>query len=688
MERKKAHGIKRTFLYLFIPVLYILPFSLSVTGADQAVELPSFSRQSPITSGLTAPTDVAVDAEGNIYVTESVNNRMRKFDKNGNPAGTPLTGLSTPKGVAVDANGDIFIGNDTANNVKVYNSAFNPIGTLDTSVLIPNAIEIDSFGKIYVVDTGMSKVMIFNPDLSLLTSFGVLGSGDGQLWFPNDLALDEVKREIVILDNGGPENVRIQAFDMDDYSWKRSFVQQYGRNNGEMEQPVGVEVDAEGRVYVSDSRKEGVQVFDGSNGDYLGPVYEDPHQLSNAVFLTISRDNQLYAVSSGLVNTVERYQLTMTAQDIDVNPISHDFGDITVGSSGNKIFIVKNVGTADLTITSAAVNEPFSVVTNTCGSPLASLDTCSIEVQFAPTNASSYGEDLVISSDDPDEGAFSVALSGSGITANIPPTADAGGPYTETDCNSVLLDGTGSSDTDGTIDQYEWDFEDDGTYDYISASPAHSHTYTQEGAYTIRLRVTDNAGSTAEATATAIISSPVAGFTASTTSGSAPLTVNFTDSSVFCDPITTYAWDFDFETNPGTATSTDQHPTHIYSTAGTYTVKLTVTDSGGGLGTLTRNNYIEVTAGGGCTGQPVRIEGTGVLHNTLQSAYSAAETGAVIQARASDSYTEDITLNFDKSITLRGGYDCNYTAIEGVTVLNGSITIESGTITLENIELQ
>ena len=59
--------------------------------------------------------------------------------------------------------------------------------------------------------------------------------------------------------------------------------------------------------------------------------------------------------------------------------------------------------------------------------------------------------------------------------------------------------------------------------------------------------------------------------------GTAPLTVRFTDSSTGTAPLS-YAWDFD---NNGVTDSTLQNPAYTYSTAGTYTVRLTVTGPGG-----------------------------------------------------------------------------------------------------------
>lgn len=82
-----------------------------------------------------------------------------------------------------------------------------------------------------------------------------------------------------------------------------------------------------------------------------------------------------------------------------------------------------------------------------------------------------------------------------------------------------------------------------------------------------------------------------AGFTASTTRGASPLTVNFTDSSFTSTPggITSWAWDFNGD---GTTDSTLQNPTHVFG-CGTSTVSLTVTDGVFPSNTLTRTGYVE-----------------------------------------------------------------------------------------------
>jgi PKD repeat protein len=86
---------------------------------------------------------------------------------------------------------------------------------------------------------------------------------------------------------------------------------------------------------------------------------------------------------------------------------------------------------------------------------------------------------------------------------------------------------------------------------------------------------------------------PVAAFSGDTLSGPAPLTVNFTDAST--NTPTSWAWDFD---NSGSTDSTSQNPSNVYSTPGTYTVKLTATNATGSDDEI-KTGYITVTSAGG-----------------------------------------------------------------------------------------
>ena len=76
----------------------------------------------------------------------------------------------------------------------------------------------------------------------------------------------------------------------------------------------------------------------------------------------------------------------------------------------------------------------------------------------------------------------------SGFTQNLIPTCDGGGPYEGAPDLPVLFDGSGSSDDDGTIVEYAWDFGDGTT----GTGEMPVHTYDASDLYTLELCVTDN----------------------------------------------------------------------------------------------------------------------------------------------------------------------------------------------------
>ena len=88
---------------------------------------------------------------------------------------------------------------------------------------------------------------------------------------------------------------------------------------------------------------------------------------------------------------------------------------------------------------------------------------------------------------------------------------------------------------------------------------------------------------------------PVASFTATPTTGTAPLSVNFTDTSTGSP--TSWAWNF----GDGD-TSTLQNPTHSYASAGTYTVNMTATNAAGSDAATTATITVSAAASGGAGG--------------------------------------------------------------------------------------
>ncbi len=181
------------------------------------------------------------------------------------------------------------------------------------------------------------------------------------------------------------------------------------------------------------------------------------------------------------------------------------------------------------------------------------------------------------------------------ITAQpLPPLADAGPGYSGTVGSPISFDGSGSSDPDGTIVAYAWDFGDGGT----GSGPMPTHTYSVDGTFTVTLTVTDDDGLTDVDTATATVSP--AGVNAPPTanangpySGTEQVEIQFS-SAGSSDPdgtIVAYAWDF----GDGSRSSL-QNPVHAYVAAGVYNVTLTVTDDAGATDTAATTATIEAPA--------------------------------------------------------------------------------------------
>jgi PKD repeat protein len=109
-------------------------------------------------------------------------------------------------------------------------------------------------------------------------------------------------------------------------------------------------------------------------------------------------------------------------------------------------------------------------------------------------------------------------------------------------------------------------------------------------AYTVSLTATNSIGSDTRTRVTYISVTPVppaADFTATPQSGDRPLSVQFTDTSSGAP--TAWSWNF----GDGSGVSTSHNPSHSYTTAGTFTVSLTVT-SALGSASVTKTNYITV----------------------------------------------------------------------------------------------
>jgi PKD repeat protein len=165
---------------------------------------------------------------------------------------------------------------------------------------------------------------------------------------------------------------------------------------------------------------------------------------------------------------------------------------------------------------------------------------------------------------------------------------------------TVAFDATGSTDTDGTIVRYDWDFDGDGNYEIYNGITMPSWTYYIPGNYDARVRVTDNGGAQGTSFVTISVTvpnnvSPTASLTPATDAGNAPYTVAF-DATGSNDPdgsIVRYDYDFNgdgiWEAFDGPSTIS-----WTYTVGGTFTARLRVTDNRGAQANTTSTITITV----------------------------------------------------------------------------------------------
>jgi PGF-pre-PGF domain-containing protein len=153
------------------------------------------------------------------------------------------------------------------------------------------------------------------------------------------------------------------------------------------------------------------------------------------------------------------------------------------------------------------------------------------------------------------------------------------------------------TDLSKNVVSWSWDFDNDGNIDSTDQNP--THTYTDPGNYTVKLTVSNENGTTtkilqiiAQNAQNENMVYPEADFSASVTSGYAPLSVQFTDLSRNAASL---SWDIN---NDGTVDSTSASFVHVYTDPGTYIVNLTASNKNG-TAIKTAPIYVQAVSGSG-----------------------------------------------------------------------------------------
>jgi hypothetical protein len=218
------------------------------------------------------PTSVAVDGSGNVYVADTDNNRIQKFTSTGTfvtkwgSTGTGDGQFNYPTGVAVDSSGKVYVADYGNNRIQKFTSAgvfiyaWGNSGPAQQRLIHPSGVAVDASGNIYVADSGNNRVQKYKPDYSFDIKWGSFGSADGQFINPASIAVDSSGN--VYVDDSG--NNRIQKF-----TSTGTFVTKWGSTgtgDGQFNGSMGIASEGSSNLYVADLGNNRVQKFTSTGG--------------------------------------------------------------------------------------------------------------------------------------------------------------------------------------------------------------------------------------------------------------------------------------------------------------------------------------------------------------------------------------------------------------------------------------
>ncbi len=211
---------------------------------------------------LNQPRNMAVDAEGHVYVADTSNHRIVEFDANGQEM-----------------------------------RSWGEFGAEPGQFNEPWDVTIGPEGNIYVADTWNHRIQKFTPTGGFITTWGAFVSTDGQLgqmgvfWGPRALAFTP-DGNLLVTDTG---NKRVQVFTPEGQP-----VTQFGGagvDDGYFDEPVGIAVDAQGNIYVADAWNQRIQKF-GPDYQFIKawpvPGWEGQDILMKP-YLAVDQNNLVYA---------------------------------------------------------------------------------------------------------------------------------------------------------------------------------------------------------------------------------------------------------------------------------------------------------------------------------------------------------------------------------------------------------
>ena len=219
-------------------------------------------------------------------------------------------GFNNPVDLAIDSQGVVFVLNRAGPEVGVriaykritlctadeqYLGEICTGGTGDGQLWWPSSIAIDQEDRLYVADEALNRVTIFDRQGNFLGKWGVNGAGPGQFNRPSCIVIDG-DGNLVVADS---LNHRIQKYGLDG-----TFVAQFGEFGaapGQFNMPWGIAVDGNGDLLVSDWRNDRIQRFD-ATGAFIAANGESgggPAQFNRPAGLAVDSEGNIIVADWG-----------------------------------------------------------------------------------------------------------------------------------------------------------------------------------------------------------------------------------------------------------------------------------------------------------------------------------------------------------------------------------------------------
>lgn len=318
-------------------------------------------------SSFYQPKAVAVDDAGNIYVADTGYHRIVKLSYN--PADQTYTSLMEwggygydpgqfcyPEGVAVDSSGNVYVGDTVNNRIQKFDAGSSTwtvwglgMGSGDGYFYYPKGVAVDSTGNVYVADYYNARVQKLDSSGTYVTKWGSSGQGDGQFTSPQGVAVNAAGTFVYVADIG---NGRIEGFTYNSADGTYAYASQWrcsGSGDGQFYRPQALAADSAGNIYVADTNNNRIQKFtyDAVSGAYTyatqwGGTGTDPGQFSYPQGLAVDAAGNIFVADSGN-NRIQKYDQSTTTWSIFSTSYlsgnwSHPRG-VAIDAAGN-VFVV------------------------------------------------------------------------------------------------------------------------------------------------------------------------------------------------------------------------------------------------------------------------------------------------------------------------------------------------------------